>query len=249
MTTPPRRPRPTGPPSCPEQARPARSPAQTGSAEPTVPAPRHTGVRTSLTAAVLAATAVATTSCGTLGSASTAEGPVVHVDEAASHAGEVCPARLPIGEDPGGHGFGTESAAHELPSLLVPDTAWVCRYDTVAAGRPPSGGARYSWDRIGTAQRLDAASTSELADALHELTLIEGDQTCTADLGPRWMVVYDHGGDLTGVVVDDYGCRDVRLTDEPFSTPPGAAGQEGTVEGVLGGGADLLDRLDLGSGK
>jgi hypothetical protein len=26
------------------------------------------------------------------------------------------------------------------------------------------------------------------------------------------MVVHSHGGDLTGVVVDDYGCRDVRLT-------------------------------------
>ena len=214
--------------------------------EPTVPAPRHTDVRTSLTAAILAATAAATTSCGTLGSASTAEDPVVHADEAASHAGEVCPPRLPIGEDPGGHGFGTESAAQELPSLLAPETAWVCRYDTMTAGRAPGGGARYSWDRTEPARLLDAATTEELADALDDLTLLEGEQACTADLGPRWMVVYDHGGDLTGVVVDDYGCRDVRLTDEPFATPPGAPGQEGMVEGILGGGADLLEGLGLG---
>ncbi|MBI2242410.1 MAG: hypothetical protein HYU55_00075 [Nocardioides sp.] len=114
------------------------------------------------------------------------------------------------------------------------------------AGRAPGGGARYSWDRTGPARLLDAATTEELADALDDLTLLEGEQACTADLGPRWMIVYDHGGDLTGVVVDDYGCRDVRLTDEPFATPPGAPGQEGTVEGILGGGADLLEGLGLG---
>lgn len=188
------------------------------------------------------ATALVAGGCGT----PTAAGPSVHAGEAASHTGEVCPPRLPIGEDPGEHGFGTESAAQELPSLLAPETAWVCRYDTVTAGRAPDGGARYSWDRTEPARLLDAATTKELSDALDDLTLLEGEQACTADLGPRWMVVYDHGGDLTGVVVDDYGCHDVRLTDEPFATPPGAPGQEGTVEGVLGGGADLLDRLGLG---
>ncbi len=193
--------------------------------------------------------ALAAGGCGTPWSTPTAADPPLHADEAASHAGEVCPTRLPVEDDPGGHGFGTESAAHELPSLLEPETAWVCRYDTVAAGRAPGGGTRYSWDRTGPAQRLDTASTSKLAGVLDQLTLLEGQQSCTADLGPRWMVVYDHAGDLTGVVVDDYGCHDVRLTDEPFSTPPGASGQEGTVEGILGGGADLLDRLGAGHGN
>lgn len=59
------------------------------------------------------------------------------------------------------------------------------------------------------------------------------------------MIVYSHSGDLTGVVVDGYGCREVRLTDEPFHTPPGAPHQDGTVGGVLDGGAELLEQADV----
>jgi hypothetical protein len=50
----------------------------------------------------------------------------------------------------------------------------------------------------------------------------------------------------TGVVVDDYGCRDVRLTDNPHTTPPGADDQAGTVGGVLDGGAAILEALGVG---
>jgi hypothetical protein len=60
------------------------------------------------------------------------------------------------------------------------------------------------------------------------------------------MVVYNHDGDLTAVVVDDYGCRDARLTDNPHVTAPGADHQDGTVGGVLDGGAAILDALELG---
>lgn len=60
------------------------------------------------------------------------------------------------------------------------------------------------------------------------------------------MVVYSHAGDLTGVVVDDYGCRDVRLTDNPHVTPPGASDQVGTVGGILDGGATILHALGVG---
>jgi hypothetical protein len=34
------------------------------------------------------------------------------------------------------------------------------------------------------------------------------------------MLVIARAGDLTGVVIDDYGCSDIRLTDEPFETAP-----------------------------
>jgi hypothetical protein len=50
----------------------------------------------------------------------------------------------------------------------------------------------------------------------------------------------------TGVIVDDYGCRDVRLTDNPHTTPPGADDQDGTVGGVLDGGAAILEALGVG---
>jgi hypothetical protein len=69
---------------------------------------------------------------------------------------------------------------------------------------------------------------------------------CNDDLGPRWMVAYSRDGDLTGVVVDDYGCRDIRLTDNPHTTPPGADDQDGTVGGVLDGEAAILEALGLG---
>jgi hypothetical protein len=35
------------------------------------------------------------------------------------------------------------------------------------------------------------------------------------------------------------------MTDEPFATSPGSLAQEGSVGGTLGGGADLLDGLNL----
>lgn len=60
------------------------------------------------------------------------------------------------------------------------------------------------------------------------------------------MVVSSHDGDLTGAVVDDYGCRDVRLTGDPHATPPGAEGQNGTVAGVVDGGTAVLDALGVG---
>lgn len=57
------------------------------------------------------------------------------------------------------------------------------------------------------------------------------------------MLVYATGRDLTGVVVDDFGCGDVRLTDDPFKTPPGDATQDTTVAGVLTGTDELLPAL------
>ena len=66
---------------------------------------------------------------------------------------------------------------------------------------------------------------------------------CTADLGPRFVLVYRHGTDLTGVSVDDYGCNDVRLTDDPFTTVVGEASQGGAVRGVLRAEPELLDEL------
>jgi hypothetical protein len=48
------------------------------------------------------------------------------------------------------------------------------------------------------------------------------------------------------VVVDGYGCRDVRLTADPHATPPGADDQHGTVGGVLDGGPAVLDAVGVG---
>ena len=176
----------------------------------------------------------------------TAKAPEVRSSELADAAGRPCPQELPIGEDPSGHGFGIEEVADERPTLLAPQEAWVCQYNTFDVGTTANGGAIHGWSRAGRPEPVAAATLPDLQDVLDDLVPADRSRACPADLGPRWMVVYSHDGDLTGVVVDDYGCRDVRLTDNPITTPPGADNQEGTVGGVLDGGAAILDVLGVG---
>ena len=98
-------------------------------------------------------------------------------------------------------------------------------------GAEPRTCGRCPFLLAGLDQRLDA------------LEPIESNQVCNMDLGPRFMLVYRHGTDLTGVSVDDYGCKDVRLTDDPFTTVVGEATQGGTVRGVLQAPPELLAEL------
>jgi hypothetical protein len=176
----------------------------------------------------------------------TANTPEVRPSELTDAGDRPCPQQLPIGDDPSGHGFGTEEGADHLPTFLEPQEAWVCRYNTFDVGTTPSGGTTYGWRRAGQPEPVPAAALPDLQAALVDLEPPDRRGGCDADLGPRWMVVYSHDGDLTGVVVDDYGCRDVRLTDNPHITPPGADDQDGTVGGVLDGGAAILDALGVG---
>ena len=175
----------------------------------------------------------------------TADSPKVRPSELTDAGGRPCPQELPLGDDSSGDGLGTEEVADELPTLLEPQEAWVCQYNIVDAGMTANGGTTYGWRRAGQPKPVAAADLPDLQAALDDLAPADRSGVCTADLGPRWMVVYGHDGDLTGVVVDDYACRDVRLTDNPHTTPPGADDQDGTVGGVLDGGAAILDVLGV----
>ena len=179
-------------------------------------------------------------------SAPTADYPSVQPNELDDAGGRPCPRTLPTEDDPSGHGFGTEEPATEKPALLQPDEAWVCRYNPDEVRRASSGGAVFEWRRAGQPQAVTDADLRDAERALGDLELADGSRLCTLELGPRWMLVYSHDGDLTGVVVDDFGCRDVRLTDDPHTTPPGADRQRGTVGGVLDGGAEILAALGVG---
>lgn len=162
-------------------------------------------------------------------------------------AGTVCPAKLPRGDGPEGHGYGAQEDARDKPSLPTPERAWACRYDAVDSGQTANGDTRWAWVLHGSAQEVVEPELGAFADALGQVIPFEGgDRVCTADLGPRWLVVYPHGARLVGVAVDDYGCREVRLTDDPSSTPPGDAERDGTVPGVLDGGTEVLTALGLG---
>ncbi|WP_243060895.1 hypothetical protein [Nocardioides sp. SR21] len=201
---------------------------------------------TLVSALSLAAVALTLSACDLPWTATpTAAGPeVVRTAELDDASGRPCPRSLPVGDDPSGHGFGTTEAATDLPALRETQEAWVCEY--VAVHGHSATGTVYSWVRDGSAEPVADSDLPALREALGALTLPDVDQACTDDLGPRWMVVSTHDGDLTGVVVDDYGCRAVRLTDNPHATAPGAGGQEGTVAGVLDGGTAILDVLRIG---
>jgi hypothetical protein len=190
----------------------------------------------------VAATVLVLTACGT----SNANTPEVRPAELTDAGDRPCPRELPTGDDPSGHGFGTDDPADELPTLLEPQEAWVCQYNTFDAGTTPSGGTTYGWRLNGQPEPVAAADMPSLQAALDDLAPADRSGGCTDDLGPRWMVAYSHDGDLTGVVVDDYGCRDVRLTDSPHETASGVDDQDGTVGGVLDGGAAILDALGVG---
>lgn len=191
-----------------------------------------------------ASAAVVLLGCGLQWSGtSTADMPEVRPYELTDADNRPCPDELPVSDDPSGHGFGVQELADEHPTLLSPNEAWECRYDPFDAATTTSGGAMYEWRRSNQPTPVDSAALPRLRDALGGLGPADRSEGCNADLGPRWMVVYNHDGDLTGLVVDDYGCRDVRLTDNPHVTPPGADDQEGAVGGILDGGEAILDVL------
>jgi hypothetical protein len=203
--------------------------------------------RTTRTPLGLAAAAIVLTGCTLPGFGTpTADRPVVRPGELAEAGNRPCPHRMSVGDDPFDHGFGTHETADERPALLEPQKAWVCQYYSFDVGTAPKGGTILGWRLVGGPDPVDSADIPQLRAALAGLVPADRSGGCTADLGPRWMVVYSHDGDLTAVVVDDYGCRDVRLTDDPQATPPGADDQDGTVGGVLDGGPGILAAVGVG---
>lgn len=196
-------------------------------------------------ALVLASCSTATPDHPTEATDPTIEAPTVESSELDDVGGEPCPDQLPTGKDPEGYGHGVQSLATELPDLLEPEQAWVCQYGLVEqfSTDPETGDLEVSggvWVVSGEAEGLPGSRLPDLQEALDGLDLVEPNVACTADLGPRWLISYVHDGDLTGVVVEDFGCSSVRLTDQPHNTPPGEADQDGVVPGVLGGGHDVL---------
>lgn len=189
--------------------------------------------------------------CGDTGSfsvpdsASTQDGANV-----AGHDGDVCPRRLPQAQDDPSRGFGTDQPAEKAPTLAEPDAAWVCRYDPrTGVPGPDAEGMLVEWVRHGNARPVDAGRLPVLTAAVRGLEPIRSERACTDDLGPRWMLAFADDNDLTGVVVDDFGCDDVRLTHDPFEIPPGDTSGAGTVSGVLMAHSNLLQGIRAAYGR
>ena len=157
----------------------------------------------------------------------------------------VCPTVLPSTDDPG-DGLGTQESAPAAPSLAAPDAASVCLYNlTTSDESADDEAATYTFTLSGAPVPVGGRNLKALTQQLAELEPVEPDAKCPAKLGRRWLLVTTTGDAVTGVVVDDFGCTDVRLTDDPFATAPGEATREGTVSGVLAGSNDLLNQIKL----
>ncbi len=213
----------------------------------------HPPTRPAVPAALAAALLLLTTACGadTGGNATDPGGtrtdpvrtaPVV--DELAAQDGRPCPGRLPGGDDT----FGGTDPASSAPDLAAPDRAWVCTY--VLRSGPAAGPDGAAWTRQTRPQLVAPDRLPGLAATLAELAPADDGRLCTEELGPRHLIVLaadgEAGADLTGVAVDGFGCRDVRLTDDPFATPPGEASGAGVVPGVLTAPDDLVQLLSSG---
>lgn len=205
-------------------------------------------------AMALALAAVALVACEETGSGadpdagddrSTAE-PPSRPDELGEHEGQPCPERL---LEPADGGAVVDPApappALEEAGLAQPDRMWVCDYELIKTPTKPDadGASDSSWRLGGSAVPVPEDQREALLEDVTALEPADPQQACTSDLGPRRILVLSTGGDLTGVMIDDFGCRDVRMTDNPHATAPGEASSPGTVPGVLTGPEGLADRV------
>jgi hypothetical protein len=140
--------------------------------------------------------------------------------ELAEHDGQPCPAKLP---EPAVSGPGAEAATGR-PDLPAPDRAWVCDYELADGG---------GWERREPLTPVQDDDLAGLAEGVAALRPASNGRFCTKELGPRHLLVLDTDGDLTGVLLDGFGCGDVRLTDDPHETPAGEPTAPGVVPGVL----------------
>jgi hypothetical protein len=165
------------------------------------------------------------------------------ITELDAHDGVACPDKLPRAEGPD-TGLGGDTPAGGTPELQNVEEAWICEYAAQDLAPGPEGdGDPFEWVLRGQAKQVDTSLIQDLKVSLSELAPPASDLICTADLGPKWLLSYSTGGDLTGVTVDDFGCRSVRLTDEPFETVPGTASTGGMVQGYLAAPDTLLTQI------
>ncbi len=166
----------------------------------------------------------------------------------ASEDREKCPERL-LG--PGGTtgDLGGPNAAPRSPSIATPDEAWVCSYGAKDDDPDGDGATTYSWIRFGDIHPVASSDLPDIVASLGQLVPVPDDRACRLDLGTRWLLVLERDGELTGVTVDDFGCGDVLMTDDPFTSVPGDARQKGTVGGALNAPPSLLTQLESVAGS
>lgn len=160
----------------------------------------------------------------------------------ASEDREKCPERLLDPDEQSGT-LGAPGAAPRRPTIETPDAAWICSYGAKDDGANAGGATAYTWTRFGDVHPVGSSELNDLVTSLGGLVPVPNDRACLSNLGPRWLLVLERDGQRSGVTIDDFGCGDVLMTDDPFETAPGEAQQKGTVPGALNAPPSLLRQV------
>ncbi|WP_460840423.1 hypothetical protein [Nocardioides marmoraquaticus] len=150
-------------------------------------------------------------------------------DEASPVALE-CPRRL-------ADAAGIVDPAQATPTFPRVEAAVVCSY---LQGRSPDAG----WERTVGPVEVPDDRLASLDDTLAGLRPAPADQMCTMDMGPRVLVLAATSDGVVGVVAEQYGCRQVLLTDDPADVAPGAGDTGLAVPGALSGGDAVLATVE-----
>lgn len=147
-----------------------------------------------------------------------------------------CPDELPQAISSAGE---MSRVAKRKPRLPRPQRAWVCVYRAANATDPSRpAGATLRWVRRQAPVRVEHDELRTYQRELDRIEPADDGRVCRSDLGPRYVLAYADGAEVLGVIVDDFGCQDVRLTDSI----------EASVPGVLQSSPRLLRALKATSG-
>ncbi len=139
--------------------------------------------------------------------------------------------------------------ADGVPTLGPFESAWLCQYAVEnLQDRIPGSGTPFSWARQGEPVKFPESGYGAITTMLSSFEVYPPEVICTADLGPRWMVVLVDGEDLTAVTVDDFGCHMARLSEDPFVTAPGNSADLKFAKGALQPSPGIVDDLKAAAG-
>lgn len=131
----------------------------------------------------------------------------------------------------------SDDDATTLPRIAVPDQAWMCSYWQTGEYGSDAG---YVWELQAEPVEIvgdDLAELGRLLPTAFELPTWESEDgttiVCPANLGPRVVVVMRSGDVTTGIAYDQFGCADVRLTDDLAGVVIGTSGRSDLVAGNL----------------
>ncbi|WP_084127038.1 hypothetical protein [Demequina sp. NBRC 110054] len=190
-----------------------------------------------------AALAVVLTGCSGDAEHSGAEGSAPAGSELAAYGGVACPDSLVDSSDR--YGLGADLEGDAVPELGGYDAVWLCEYVPIDRPQEDGNGTFNSWHLATTPVELAEEDLPIVDDVLDRLAVASASMDCLADLGPRELVVLVDDGDLTGVVIDVFGCETVRFTEDPFVTAPGESADDALESGwlIVDGGRAALDDL------